>query len=214
MKYFFPQPSEKTNGRSGIRGIRDPKGSFYSISPTKIEKAISWCINSTSNSTYAPKPEVLARSATAYLPVLRQTNHSLFSSYFKVGLGLFWFFSTPTPTPPHKKKLQRYADMPVQTRLNKHISAGNTGSNYSCNQHKPPQRMPGTSDDCPSPFAAPLALTRFRTISLIILRPYSLLINTSPDLETLIISDAKNSTDKVMMEENLKPVKHHEPSSI
>lgn len=61
--------------------------------------------------------------------------------------------------------------------------------------------MPSTADYHPSPFTVPLALTRFRAITLlVILRPYSLLINTSQYVESLIISNAKNSTDKVTME--------------
>lgn len=67
-------------------GIWDPKGSFYlnCISPTKIEKAISWCINSTSNSTYTQKESDAGTHYYCTPPgILKPLLCSLLISYFK-----------------------------------------------------------------------------------------------------------------------------------
>lgn len=98
---------------------------FNCISPTKIEKAISWCIN-----PMPALPRPLPMPRRWHLRVSSHLQHVNCSpAISSATAGLF-------PHPQNAKITWICRHEPP--RLNKHLSVGNTVSNYSCNQHRAP----------------------------------------------------------------------------
>lgn len=163
-------------------GIGDPKGSFYvnCISPTETEKAISCCINS-----IAALPRTLQIPRRAHLQVSSHLQHihcsPAISSLLRQG-------SFPAPK---NTKITRICQH-EPPRLNKHLSAGNTVSNYSGNQHKAPALSLSLSGHVSPPqffhhYSAPTPFW-----NLLFSGQISFFTHSGQYLEVLIISDCKN----------------------